>query len=75
MKSKIHEFQNKYSAMSKDKVNEIKVSYKEKIKTSKSYAIKSSEDAAKLLFENWDTDTIGLYESFKVLLLNNPVIF
>ena len=55
----------------KNKVNEIKVSYKEKIKTSKSDAIKSSEDAAKLLIENWDTDTIGLYESFKVLLLNN----
>jgi DNA repair protein RadC len=55
----------------KDKVNEIKISYKEKIKTSKSDTIKSSEGAAKLLFKNWDADTIGLCESFKVLLLNN----
>jgi len=53
------------------KVNEIKISYKEKIKTLKSEAINSSSDAAKLLFEHWNTDTIGLNESFKVLLLNN----
>jgi len=55
----------------KDKVNEIKISYKEKIKTTISDAIKSSDDAAKLLFDDWDTDTIGLHESFKVVLLNN----
>ncbi len=55
----------------KYKVNEIKISYKEKINTSISDAIKSSADAAKLLFEDWDKDTIGLYESFKVVLLNN----
>ncbi|MGV8946806.1 MAG: JAB domain-containing protein [Lutibacter sp.] len=53
------------------RVNEIKISYKEKIKTLKSEAINSSSDAAKLLFEHWNTDTIGLNESFKVLLLNN----
>jgi len=40
-------------------VNEIKISYKEKIKTLKSEAIKSSSDAAKLLFEHWDIDTRG----------------
>jgi len=55
----------------KNKVNEIKISYTEKIKTSKSDAIKSSDDAARLFFENWNSDTIGLQESFKVLLLNN----
>ncbi len=55
----------------KDKVNEIQISYKEKIQTLKSEAIKSSDDARKLLFEHWDKDTIGLQESFKVLLLNN----
>tara|TARA_R110002167_G_scaffold131257_2_gene314980 strand:+ start:1318 stop:1812 length:495 start_codon:yes stop_codon:yes gene_type:complete len=71
MKSKIHEFQNKYSAMSKDKVNEIQISYKDKISTSKSMSIKSSADAGKLLFDTWDKNTIGLHESFKVLLLNN----
>lgn len=55
----------------KNKVNEIKISYKEKITTSKSIAIKSSTDAGKLLFEHWDNNTIGLQEAFKVLLLNN----
>ena len=31
----------------------------------------NSEHVAKLLFENWDKQTIGLHETFKVLLLNN----
>jgi DNA repair protein RadC len=55
----------------KNKVNEIRISYKEKISISKSPAIKSSADAGKLLFETWDKNTIGFQESFKVLLLNN----
>lgn len=55
----------------KNKVNEIKISYKDKIRTSTSTAIKSSADAGKLLFDNWDKNTIGLQETFKVLLLNN----
>jgi DNA repair protein RadC len=55
----------------KNKVNDIKISYKEKVMTSKSIAIKSSTDAGKLLFDNWDKNTIGLQEAFKVLLLNN----
>ncbi len=55
----------------KDKVNEIKISYKEKIKTTKAIPIKSSKDAVQLLFEQWNHNTIGLHESFKVLLLNN----
>jgi DNA repair protein RadC len=55
----------------KSKVNEIKISYKEKIALSNSPAIKSSADAGKLLFETWDKDTINIQESFKVLLLNN----
>ncbi len=55
----------------KNKVNEIRISYREKIRTSKSDAIKSSDDAAKLIYKNWDESTIGLHESFKVLLLNN----
>lgn len=55
----------------KDKVNEIKVSYKERIPASFWQKINSSSDAAKLLFEHWDKDTIGLHETFKVLLLNN----
>ena len=55
----------------KDKVNEISVSYKEKIRTIESQAIGSSEDAAKLFYDSWNTDTIGFQETFKVLLLNN----
>lgn len=53
------------------KVNEIKISYKEKLQTLRSENIKSSEDAANLLFDHWDKNTIGLHESFKILLLNN----
>ncbi len=55
----------------RNKVNEIKISYKEKTNILKSDIVKSSEDAFKLFFENWNTDTIAFQESFKVLLLNN----
>ncbi|MDG1729908.1 MAG: JAB domain-containing protein [Algibacter sp.] len=55
----------------KTKVNEIKISYREKLSTSNGLSIKSSEDAAKLIFDGWNQDTIGFQESFKVLLLNN----
>nr|BFF38213.1 JAB domain-containing protein [Tenacibaculum mesophilum] len=53
------------------KVNEIQISYREKISTLKSASIKNSEDVANLLFRNWDTANIGLHETFKILLLNN----
>jgi DNA repair protein RadC len=55
----------------KGKVNEIQISYREKVRTTKSQVIKSSDDAAKIIYKNWDIRTIGLHESFKVLLLNN----
>jgi len=55
----------------KNKVNEIKVSYIERIPAASWRKINSSNDAAELLFEHWDKDTIGLHETFKVLLLNN----
>ncbi|PIB29648.1 DNA repair protein [Maribacter sp. 4U21] len=55
----------------KDKVNEIQISYKDRISISKSPSIKCSSDAAELLFEYWDKNTIALYENFKVVLLNN----
>ena len=55
----------------KGKVNEIRISYKERSTIENSPSIKSSSSAAKLLFENWDENTIALNESFKVLLLNN----
>jgi DNA repair protein RadC len=55
----------------KNKVNEIQISYKEKNETLSSDSIKNSGDVAKLLFDNWNANTIGLQETFKVLLLNN----
>ena len=53
------------------KVNEITIGYKEKMGMSKAQPIKNSKNASKLVFEAWDPNTIGLQESFKVLLLNN----
>lgn len=53
------------------KVNEIKISYKERIHSKFWKKIDGSQDAAELLYQQWDKDTIGLQESFKVLLLNN----
>jgi len=55
----------------RSKVNEISISYKESSTSENSPSIKSSSDAAALLFENWDEKTIALNEIFKVLLLNN----
>lgn len=55
----------------KDKVNEIQVSYKERIPSSFWHKIKSSQDAADLIFQHWDKQTIQVHESFKVVLLNN----
>ncbi len=55
----------------KGKVNEIKISYKERVTPSLRKEISSSKDAFELLYENWNKNTIGLHETFKVILLNN----
>ena len=55
----------------RNKVNEIKVSYKERIPAKFWQKIGSSKDAAEVFYDNWDKETIGLQESFKVMLLNN----
>ncbi|MHA7862694.1 JAB domain-containing protein [Flagellimonas marinaquae] len=52
------------------KVNEIQISYREKFWTLKSPSITNSKEVAQLLFKNWDADTIGLYETFLIVLLN-----
>ncbi len=52
------------------KVNEIQISYREKLSTLKSLSVTNSKEVAKLLFKNWDNKTIGLHETFKVILLN-----
>jgi len=53
------------------KVNEISISYKDRTNLTHSPNIKSSMDAAEVLYEQWDKNSIELNESFKVLLLNN----
>lgn len=55
----------------KNKVNEIKISYIGGVKSHLWTKVSHSSDAAELLFENWDKGTIGLFETFKILLLNN----
>lgn len=54
-----------------DKVNEIKVSYCERLGVIDSQPLADSKQVAQLLYQGWDKDTIGLQETFKVLLLNN----
>ena len=51
-------------------VNEIQISYREKLSILKSLSITNSKDVGALLFNNWDADTIGLHETFMILLLN-----
>ncbi len=52
------------------KVNEIQISYREKLSTLKSLSVTNSNEVAELLFQNWDNKTIGLHETFKIVLLN-----
>ena len=53
------------------KVSEIKISYKNRAREDNWHKVSSSKDAAELIFNTWDKNTLGLQESFKVLLLNN----
>lgn len=52
-------------------VNEISIRYKERIPAPFWKQIKSSKDAAELMFQTWNKDTIAVHESFKIVLLNN----
>lgn len=52
-------------------VNEISIRYKERIPAPFWSQIKCSKDAADLLFQTWNKDTIAVHESFKIVLLNN----
>jgi len=54
-----------------NEVNEIRISYCEKLGVIDSEPVTGSAHVAKLLYENWDKSTIGLQETFKILLLNN----
>ncbi|MCM4160908.1 DNA repair protein RadC [Antarcticibacterium flavum] len=53
------------------KVNEISIKYNGNFKMKDSPKITCSNDAVNLLFNNWDSGSIGLHETFKILLLNN----
>ena len=55
----------------KDKVNEIQISYKERITSPFWHKISSSKDASELLYDHWNKNTIEVHESFKIMLLNN----
>ncbi len=66
MKSK-----SKKKKSKKNKINEIKISYKEYIKAIHWQKVGSSQDAGRLLYEDWNKDTIEVHEAFKVMLLNN----
>lgn len=57
--------------MKKAQVNEVRISYKEGLRSSMWHKITNSKDAAQLIFDNWNKDTIALQETFKVVLLNN----
>ena len=54
-----------------NEVNEIRISYCEKLGVIDSEPVTGLAHVAKLLYENWDKNTIGLQEIFKILLLNN----
>lgn len=52
-------------------VNEIKVSYQGGIKAREWKKVNTSQDAAKLIYDDWDKEIIGLQECFKIVLMNN----
>jgi DNA repair protein RadC len=51
-------------------VTEIQLTYKTSVRSSERPKITCSEDAYKILLENWNDKTIELCEEFKILLLN-----
>ena len=53
-----------------NKVEEIGLVYKTRIKVSERPILKNSQEVYTLLFMNWDKDTIGLLEEGKGILLN-----
>jgi len=52
------------------KVAEVEISYKPDYKVSERPQISSSNDAFKILIEQWNLGKLGLLEEFKILLLN-----
>ena len=55
----------------KAQVNEIAISYSGNLKTNQLPKITSSQNAAELLYGQWNKNNIELHETFKIMLLNN----
>ncbi len=52
-------------------INEITLSYSGSLQSGILPSITSSQSAAELAYSHWNQNTIALYESFKIILLNN----
>ena len=52
------------------KISEVKLTYRSKVKASDRIKINGAQDAARILYEYWDKDSIEHVEEFKILLLN-----
>ncbi len=57
-----------------ERANEIRISYKNNGNVKNQLKISSSRDANQIIMDSWDKDNIELYESFKVVFLNNANI-
>ncbi len=57
-----------------ERANEIKISYKNNGSLKSQLKISLSRDANKIIMDSWAKDSIELYESFKVIFLNNANI-
>lgn len=53
-----------------ERANEIKISYKNN-GSANQIKITDARSANEIIMDSWDTDTIELFESFKVVFLNN----
>ena len=53
-----------------NRVTEVELTYKNKVRLSERTRIYSSQDAFRILREHWDDDKIELMEEFKILLLD-----
>lgn len=52
------------------KIAQVELTYRNKVKASERPIVQKSDDAYKLLINNWDMNKIELVESFKILLLD-----
>jgi DNA repair protein RadC len=53
-----------------NKVAEVRLTYKTKVKPSERIVIKQSKDAYDIFISGWNQDTLEYVEEFKILLLN-----